>query len=27
MLLRGLVDYCAKAGVDPARLHVDSFGV
>jgi CDP-4-dehydro-6-deoxyglucose reductase len=27
MLLRGLVDHCAKAGVDPARLHVDSFGV
>jgi len=27
MLLRGLVDHLAKAGVDPARLHVDSFGV
>lgn len=27
MLLRGLVDHLANAGVDPARLHVDSFGV
>lgn len=27
MLLRGLLADLAKAGIDPARLHVDSFGV
>lgn len=27
MLLRGLVDHLGKAGVDAARLHVDSFGL
>jgi hypothetical protein len=25
-VLPGLMDHCAKAGVDPARLHVDGCG-